>query len=251
VHFTLAKDRALNELLGNWFCAFALGMVTSRYRSWHLAHHVAPNTQDDPDYLQHTADDDYQLPILRRRLFTMMLRDIGGANLAKWVNSTTQWLGWPAVLGLEQSPLSARERWHFVMFWGLFATLALLTGTYVYLIVVWFIPILSLLPAFARVRNIAEHNYERSPDELDHTRHVDGLAIERFFTSPFNINYHIARHFFPSVPQHNLPALHRALLAVPEFRQGAIICSTYFGRRDSIVATIAQPLDSGGLSQVR
>jgi fatty acid desaturase len=242
VHFNLARDRVLNELLSNWFCAFPLGMVTSLYRRWHLAHHAAPNTQDDPDYLEHLKDGDYQLPILRRTLFVLMLKDIVGANLIKWIGSTTPWLGWPAVLKMgEETPMSASEKWQFVALWGGVAGLIFGTGIYAYLIVIWYVPILMLLPAFARIRSIAEHNFQRSPDELHHTRHVDGRAIERFFIAPLNINYHIAHHYFPSVPHYNLAALHRALLAHPEFRRKAIIVSTYFGRSDSISAAIAQP----------
>jgi fatty acid desaturase len=245
VHFTMARDRSLNEFLSNWFCAFPLGMVTSLYRRWHLAHHASPNTQNDPDYLQHLADGDFKLPMLRRTLLVLMVRDLAGVNLPKWIGSTTAWLGWPAVFNSgKDSPLSARERCHFVALWASVTALAILTGIYVYLIVVWVIPILTLLPAFARVRTIAEHNFEQSPDELDHTRHVDGRSIERFFIAPFNINYHIAHHYFPSVPFYNLPALHRALLALPEFRQRAIVLSTYFGSRESIVAAIGASADS-------
>lgn len=240
VHFTLARDRSFNELVSNWFCAFPLGMVTSLYRRWHLAHHAAPNTQGDPDYVQHLADDNFRLPILRRSLAVLMLKDLAGMNLPKWIGGTRAWLGWPRILKDDPaSSLSEHERCHFVALWAGVAALAFLTGTYAYLIVVWFIPILLLLPAFARVRTIAEHNFEQSLDELDHTRHVDGRAIERFFVAPFNINYHIAHHYFPSIPQYNLPALHRALLAIPEFRQRAIVLSTYFGRRKSIVAAIS------------
>jgi fatty acid desaturase len=239
-HFTIAVDRTFNDLVSNWFCAYPLGMVTSLYRRWHLAHHGAPNTQGDPDYLQHLADDDFHLPILRRTLFVLMLKDLTGKSLPKWVNSTTAWLGWPRVFKNDpESPLSARERVHFAVFWVTIAALAFATGTYVYLIVIWYVPILLLLPAFARVRTIAEHNFEQSSDELDHTRHVDGFAIERFFIAPFNVNYHIAHHYFPSVPQYNLPRLHRALLALPEFRQRAIVLSTYFGRKESLAALIA------------
>jgi fatty acid desaturase len=244
VHFTLAHDRSLNELVSNWFCAFPLGMVTSLYRRWHLAHHAAPNTQNDPDYMQHLADDDFHLPMLRRTLLILMLKDLAGVNLPKWLGGTTAWLGWPLVFkGDKDNPLSARERYHFVMFWASVAAVAILTGIYLYVALVWFVPILTLLPAFARVRTIAEHNFEQSSDELDHTRHVDGRAIERFFIAPFNINYHIAHHYFPSVPFYNLPTLHRALLALPEFRQRAVVLSTYFGRRESIVAAIAPSAD--------
>lgn len=244
VHFTLARDRSLNELVSNWFCAFPLGMVTSLYRRWHLAHHAAPNTQSDPDYLQHVADDDFQVPMLRRALFILMLKDLTGINLRKWIGGTTAWLGWPFVFKSEKDiSLSVRERCQFVLFWATVAALAIMTGTYVYLAVVWYIPILTMLPAFARVRTIAEHNFELSPDELDHTRHVNGRAIERFFIAPFNINYHIAHHYFPSVPFYNLPALHRTLLGLPEFRQRAIVLSTYFGRRESILVAIAPSAD--------
>ena len=243
-HFTLARDRSLNELVSNWFCAFPLGMITSLYRRWHFAHHAAPNTQNDPDYLQHLADGDFRLPMLRRTLVMLMVKDLAGMNLPKWVGSTTAWLGWSFVFkGDKDSPLSIRERCHFVTLWATVTVLAILTGIHVYLMVMWFIPILTLLPAFARIRTIAEHNYEQSPDELDHTRHVDGRAIERFFIAPLNINYHIAHHYFPSVPHYNLPRLHRALIAFPEFRQRAIVLSTYFGRRKSVVEAIAPPTD--------
>lgn len=243
-HLSLARDRSLNEVVSNWFCAFPLGMVTSLYRRWHLAHHASPNTQSDPDYLQHLADSDFSLPMLRRTLFSLMVKDLSGVNLPKWVSSTTAWLGWSFMFKTSMdNPISVQERCQFIVLWAAIAALAILTGTYAYLIVIWYIPILTLLPAFARIRTLAEHNYEQSSDELDHTRHVEGRPIERFFIAPFNINYHVAHHYFPSVPHCNLPALHRALIAIPEFRQRAIVLSTYFGKRNSVISAIAPPAD--------
>jgi hypothetical protein len=53
-------------------------MVTSLYRRWHLAPHAAPNTQGDSDYLQHMVDEDFQLPILRKTLFAILLKSEPG-----------------------------------------------------------------------------------------------------------------------------------------------------------------------------
>src|SRR5690606_26320840 len=47
-HGRLLRNRRLNNLVGNLFCAFPTGWVTANYRLAHLAHHAATNTPFDP-----------------------------------------------------------------------------------------------------------------------------------------------------------------------------------------------------------
>src|SRR4051794_29681571 len=67
-HYTLFKDRKLNELVSDWLCMFPVWSTTHNYRLQHLAHHQFPNDPErDPDVLQMTASGHrFQWPLAAR-----------------------------------------------------------------------------------------------------------------------------------------------------------------------------------------
>jgi fatty acid desaturase len=61
------------------------------------------------------------------------------------------------------------------------------------------------------LRQWVEHyNFDRSDTDPRYF-YVRSNPIERFFFSPMNFNFHGAHHFYPWIPQYNLPALHSHL----------------------------------------
>lgn len=50
-HYTLLKNRTLNDLVGDWFCLFPLMSSVQLYRLNHMAHHQFVNDEEfDPDF---------------------------------------------------------------------------------------------------------------------------------------------------------------------------------------------------------
>ena len=104
------------------------------------------------------------------------------------------------------------------------------TGAWLDVLLLWLLPSLTLTMALVRLRTIGEHLAIPNRNELDASRHTDGTLLEHLTVSPFHINFHLDHHLFPAVPYYNLPALHRLLLADPNYRQHAILNTSYFGR---------------------
>jgi fatty acid desaturase len=78
-HYSLFRNRTLNELVSDWFCMFPLFTTTHGYRLQHLAHHQYPNDGErDPDVTQMRASGHrFHLPTSRGRfLWQCVLKQV-------------------------------------------------------------------------------------------------------------------------------------------------------------------------------
>jgi fatty acid desaturase len=93
---------------------------------------------------------------------------------------------------------------------GLFA-LAWYAGRPLMYLVMWWLPLITILQVYLRIRGITEHaGYQAGPDQKALSRTVIN-PIETFFFSPNSVNYHIEHHAYPSVPFYNLHKVHGLL----------------------------------------
>ncbi len=79
-------------------------------------------------------------------------------------------------------------------------------------LVLWILPLVSVVQAILRLRAIAEHGATvdfSSPLTAARTNLVPAWLGWLLF--PHHVNYHIEHHLYASVPQYNLPELHREL----------------------------------------
>jgi fatty acid desaturase len=166
-----------------------------------------------------------------------VLGDLVGVNLRSWWTVLRHWVGWSFLFRARgDNALPRAERIQFAVFWLAVAGVVFWLGALPYLVVLWLLPMWTLLLACMRVRIVAEHDVARRGDELETTRHVEGTRLERFAVAPLNINHHIAHHLWPTIPLSNLPKMHAILMADPEFRARAMVLPRYFGRRDGLLA---------------
>jgi fatty acid desaturase len=69
-HRALFRNRALNDWVGNWLCAYPVWTDVKPYRPYHLKHHAKNYTAEDPDLgLVET------LPVTRASLKRKFIRD--------------------------------------------------------------------------------------------------------------------------------------------------------------------------------
>lgn len=233
-HVRLLRNRRLNDLVANLFCAFPVGMITSSYRLGHLPHHSATNTPYDPYWVHLSQSGEYTFPKPRRAFWKMLCKDASGLNLRTWWPGLRLLTGWAYIFRDKQKFLEPSERAQFTIFWATVLVVTAVSGTWLYLIFLWLLPMFTLLLAFSRLRNIAEHDLSKRGNERGHTRHVDGNWLERFSLAPLNANFHIAHHLFPSVPLYNLPRLHAALMKDPAFREEGEFWQRYLGKKGLI-----------------
>jgi fatty acid desaturase len=91
---------------------------------------------------------------------------------------------------------------------GLFAW----SGYLVEYLVLWIVPLVTVVQAILRLRAIAEHGATTdfsSPLTAARTNVLPGWLEWLIF--PHRVNYHIEHHLYASVPHYNLPALHREM----------------------------------------
>src|SRR5262249_11618697 len=76
-------------------------------------------------------------------------------------------------------------------------------------LVLWILPLVTVVQAILRLRAIAEHGATTDfSSPLTAARTNLAPAWLRWALFPHNVNYHVEHHLYASVPQYNLPALH-------------------------------------------
>jgi len=229
-HHTLFANRRLNDWVGNWLAAYPVWADVAPYRAYHLKHHKFTGTPDDPD-LGLAAP----FPITRASFWRKTWRDLSGQT--GWKQARGVFLrdvGWTR--GRNQRTLGMNEGeqpdvgWHKIAPVAISnaALLGLLTlAGYPALYLLWVVAWLTTYRFVTRVRSIAEHGMV--PDSLDplrNTRTVRAGWLERLLIAPNRVNYHLEHHLLMTVPQHNLPRMHR-MLRERGALEGAVIANCY------------------------
>jgi len=236
-HGRLLRNRRLNNLVGNLFCAFPAGFVAANYRLAHLAHHAATNTPFDPSWAYLIRNEEFKFPKPRREFWKLICKDVSGLNMPSWWPSLRVWTGWPYIFQDKAKYMAPAERAEFAIFWAAVLLINAVFGTWLYFIFLWILPMFTLTLALYRLRTIPEHDLDRQGTELEHTRHVYGSWLECFALAPLNVNYHIAHHLFPSVPLYNLPKMHATLMEDPGFKEEGQIWKRYLGK-DGVISSM-------------
>ena len=216
-HYLLYERRWLNDLVGR-ACAAAPGLSMCTYRVIHRLHHNNLYGPLDPDTALHGG-----YPRGRGYLAAKLLKDLSG--LTAWKTYAYFLGGAPALntaTNVALRPLddtssrlradATRDRnavigLHIVLL-GLFAW----SGHLAQYLVLWVLPLVTVVQAILRLRAIAEHGATvdfSSP--LTAARTNVAPAWLEWLIFPHHVNYHIEHHLYASVPQYRLPALHREM----------------------------------------
>ncbi len=220
-HRTLFSSRQLNDHFTDWLCARPVGLDLFKYRDHHFIHHTKTGTDEDVDLSLVQG-----FPTTRRSLGRKLLRDALGVTGLKFlfgrVVMDAEYMKWTVASHYEWLP--RHSAFHhvsrflvnfyptFLTNLALFAVLFFAGYGVVYL--AWAVAYLTAYPLFVRIRSLAEHAAtERTTDMFKNTRTTRAGWLARSFVAPFNVNFHIEHHAMASVPWHNLPKLHRILVA--------------------------------------
>jgi len=88
------------------------------------------------------------------------------------------------------------------------------TGYLVEYLVLWVLPLVTVVQAILRLRAIAEHGATHDfSSPLTAARTNTGPAWLEWLIFPHHVNFHIEHHLYASVPHYNLRALHREMTA--------------------------------------
>lgn len=250
-HYLLYKNRTVNDLVSDLMLAFPIGMTTGLYRKTHFQHHRFTNTAGDIDLAAQSTDSEwFEWPKNAREFVAVMARSLTGLNVHRaWV-MYQHWAPWNHL----RDPISPAFPLHtrvlylanmacvYALFgWG-FSVAPWTTGK---LIALYLVPGITLVNFSLRLRATAEHIGADNSEELRATRTVLPRWWERWLLAPFNVNYHLEHHLFPSVPGPNLGKLHRVLMADDDFRKRAHLTRGYHGVLTELMSEDA-PQDGAG-----
>ena len=214
-HYTLFKNRKLNDFVGNWLAGYPIYLSGDMYRAHHIDHHTKTWTENDPDLA--LAE---RFPVSKASMARKVSRDLFGITGLKQLIGTT-YLVAKVVGGQEVDagtlPLRLERRAAIRMLAGTIATNAVLLGVlwalgHPMLYLLWLGAWLTTNKLVARIRSIAEHAVVPDPtDVFGQTRTVRAGWVERLLIAPNMVQYHLEHHLLMTVPHYNLPRFHQML----------------------------------------
>src|SRR5688572_15567254 len=218
-HYLLYQRRWLNDAVGR-ICATVQGLSMCTYRVIHRLHHNNLYGELDPDTALHGG-----YPRGKAYLVKKLLKDLSG--LTAW-KTYAYFLGGAPGLNIATNvairPLddtsatlksAARNDRNLVIVFHV-ALLAVMawSGYLVQYLVLWVLPLVTVVQAILRLRAIAEHGATTDfSSPLTAARTNLGAAWLKWLIFPHQVNYHIEHHLYASVPHYNLPRLHREMAA--------------------------------------
>jgi fatty acid desaturase len=105
-----------------------------------------------------------------------------------------------------------RDRNAVVAFHVAALVVAAWSGYLVQYLVLWMLPLFTVVQAILRLRAIAEHGATTDfSSPLTAARTNTGPAWLQWLIFPHHVNYHIEHHLYASVPHYHLPRLHREM----------------------------------------
>ncbi|MCX5468100.1 fatty acid desaturase family protein [Acinetobacter nematophilus] len=220
-HYTLFKDRWMNDVFANWTSAKFIWNDVRKFRAHHMVHHAHTTASFDPDRPIYEA-----LPVTRKSLIRKFARDFIGLTGMKFfigrMLMSAGVLKWSDAMG-ERADTS-HWPWHryltnfFRDFWATFLVNLMLyqilaaTG-HGWLFLMWILAYAIPFTIFVRIRAMAEHAcLELVSDTLRNTRTTSAGWLARMTVAPVRVNYHMEHHLMASVPYYRLPRLHKLLL---------------------------------------
>jgi fatty acid desaturase len=216
-HYLLYDNRRLNDLAGRG-CAMLQGLSMCTYRVIHRLHHNNLYGELDPDTALHGG-----YPRGKAYLVKKLLKDLSGFTAWK---TYAYFLGGAPALNTQTNvalrPLddtsgklkdAARSDRNIVIaFHVVLPAVFAWSGYLVQYLVLWVLPLVTVVQAILRLRAIAEHGATTDfSSPLTAARTNLGPAWLRWVLFPHNVGYHIEHHLYASVPQYNLPELHQEM----------------------------------------
>lgn len=219
-HYRLYETRWLNDLVGR-LCAIPLGVSVITYRVIHRTHHNHLYSPIDPDLALMAG-----YPRGPGYLAKKLLKDLSGITTIK---NYLYFFGKPPTRdhrgAVPEDDTSARlrsaaKRDRAIVVGVNVALAALLVGTGLWraYVVLWLVPLITLLQAILRLRAVAEHGATPDgriasppPDPRRAARTTVCPWYVRWIVFPHDMNYHVEHHLYPSVPHYRLRECHDAM----------------------------------------
>jgi fatty acid desaturase len=227
VHGLVAHGNRANDFIVNSFVGVPLLLPIHMYRALHQSHHLRLGHAEDPER------------VLLYRGQPWEYRPLGSRSLAlQLIGDMTSWNGVIMVIRYfrELRPGGAlrlpNTRWfpelpaQFLLFFAALTTAFLLhPSATARILLLWYLPYLTLTQLLQKIRSFAEHATPAEPVPPASSAFPDnapGLScswspgiLGRLAIWPYNINYHREHHARADIPWDRLPAAFPAAVQRP------------------------------------
>jgi fatty acid desaturase len=242
-HYLLYERRWLNDAVGR-ACAMVQGLSMCTYRVIHRMHHNNLYGALDPDTALHGG-----YPRGKAYLVKKLVKDLSG--LTAWKTYAYFLGGAPALntrTNVALRPLDdtseklrreARADRNAVVLFHL-AALAFFwwAGYLLQYLVLWILPLATVVQAILRLRAIAEHGATTDfSSPLTAARTNLAPPWVEWLIFPHQVNYHVEHHLYASVPHYRLRELHREMVA-----RGVLEGAEVIRFRDTLGKIFADPV---------
>jgi fatty acid desaturase len=217
-HYLLYDNRLLNEIVGRT-CAMLQGLSMCTYRVIHRMHHNNLYGELDPDTALHGG-----YPRGKGYLVRKLLKDLSGLTAwktyayflyaAPGLNTATNVAVRPLDDTSQKLKTEARQDRNAVIVFHVFMLgIFAVSGYLVQYLVLWVLPLMTVVQAILRLRAIAEHGATTDfSSPLTAARTNVAPRWLEWLIFPHQVNHHIEHHLYASVPHYNLPALHTEMV---------------------------------------
>jgi fatty acid desaturase/membrane-associated phospholipid phosphatase len=201
VHWLVSKNKRLNDLIINIFIGVPLLVPIHAYRVIHLSHHKHLGTIKDPErMLLYWGQPWNYSPLKTSRFLFQIIGDVTG------VNSLVMMIRY-CLIKRKIKQFSSRYNNDFLLvtliFWVvIIAALYLWWDNAISILLLWFVPYLTITQLLQKLRSFAEHSLDSQNSFTNDWR--PGI-LGRITIWPYNINYHREHHNHPSIPWDQLP----------------------------------------------
>lgn len=227
-HTLIHPNRAVNDRIALWLIAAPCGSSYFNSRRLHLLHHQNVGSGPaDPDFFYYCSDG----PPPKRRVGEFFGHFIGLIAGGQIFHTLLNRDGVPAEAARANYVAAIRPLVPVALVQAILFGVFVAAGMWWGYFLLWVFPLVTLAVFFNGVRTFGDHA-NLGPDQLD----KDALMIsyysnpiERFFLSPYHMNYHAEHHFFPYVPHYNLPKLRELLRVSPDYRSAIQWRGSYLG----------------------
>ena len=207
-HNLLFENNKVNDLAGQWFCAYPIFQDNRVYRPYHLKHHRHTETDDDPDLVLSSP-----FPITKRSFIRKVFRDlIGITGVKRYWGSLSSIFRTKGDNVFNKISKTSNKLHGFLISNLIIFVLISTTMHWSLFLLLWWLPSFTYYSLIIRIRNISEHAVTPGNNDFDNTRTTKSTVLTRFLMVPHNVNYHLEHHLFTRCPWYNLPKAHSMMI---------------------------------------
>lgn len=205
-HFTLSKNKKLNDFLGGALAWYPLGITNSGYRNLHNQHHIHLNTEKDPEIVhKKSRAPQWDIPISPAQLLKYAALDLVGYSIPDY---------WIIV---SFSKPNSRSAYVALAAYHLAINSVLIACGLWWVPALWYGALITSFMMFFRLRLWLEHQ----GTELVHRLHLNWWQAALFY--PHLAWHHWEHHQWPPIPYHRLPEFRSFIPDVPVVTLGDLI----------------------------